>query len=122
MDAGVILSRGTLAQVHRERRMDRPVRIGNCSGFYGDRMSALAEMVRGGPVDVVTGDYLAEVTMLVLAKNRLKKPDGGYASTFLRQVEPVIVEIAERGIKIVVNAGGLNPAGLAAATRELLAR
>lgn len=101
--------------------MDRPVRIGNCSGFYGDRMSALAEMVRGGPVDVVTGDYLAEVTMLVLAKNRLKRPDGGYAATFLRQLEPVVGEIAGRGIKVVVNAGGLDPAGLAAATRELLA-
>jgi hypothetical protein len=101
--------------------MDRPVRIANCSGFYGDRMSALAEMVRGGPVDVITGDYLAEVTMLVLAKNRLKKPGGGYASTFLRQLTPVVKEIAERGIKVVVNAGGLDPAGLAAATRELLA-
>src|SRR5919197_1294985 len=100
----------------------RAVRIANCSGFYGDRLSALAEMVRGGPVDVVTGDYLAEVTMLVLAKNRLKRPDGGYASTFLRQLEPVIGEIAERGIKVVVNAGGLDPAGLAAATRELLGR
>jgi hypothetical protein len=101
--------------------MDRPVRIANCSGFYGDRMSALAEMVRGGPVDVITGDYLAEVTMLVLAKSRLKKPGGGYASTFLRQLTPVVKEIAERGIKVVVNAGGLDPAGLAAATRELLA-
>jgi hypothetical protein len=102
--------------------MDRPVRIANCSGFYGDRMSALAEMVDGGPVDVITGDYLAEVTMLVLAKNRLKKPGGGYASTFLRQLEPVVAKVAERGIKIVVNAGGLDPAGLATATRELLAR
>jgi hypothetical protein len=101
--------------------MDRPVRIANCSGFYGDRMSALAEMVDGGPVDVITGDYLAEVTMLVLAKNRLKKPGGGYASTFLRQLRPVVATVAERGIKIVVNAGGLDPYGLAAATRELLA-
>jgi hypothetical protein len=101
--------------------MDRPVRIANCSGFYGDRMSALAEMVEGGPVDVITGDYLAEVTMLVLAKNRLKKPGGGYASTFLRQLKPVVAQLAGRHIKIVVNAGGLDPAGLAAATRELLA-
>ncbi|MCO5974391.1 acyclic terpene utilization AtuA family protein [Actinoallomurus soli] len=101
--------------------MNRPVRIANCSGFYGDRLSALAEMVRGGPVDVVTGDYLAEVTMLVLAKNRLKKPAGGYATTFLRQLRPVAAEIAERGIKVVVNAGGLDPAGLARDTRALLA-
>ncbi|GAA4630395.1 DUF1446 domain-containing protein [Actinoallomurus vinaceus] len=101
--------------------MNRPVRIANCSGFYGDRLTALAEVVRGGPVDVVTGDYLAEVTMLVLAKNRLKKPTGGYATTFLRQLEPVAAEIAERGIKVVVNAGGLDPAGLARDTRALLA-
>ncbi|WP_019631452.1 acyclic terpene utilization AtuA family protein [Actinomadura atramentaria] len=103
-------------------RGTRPVRVANCSGFYGDRASALAEVVRGGPVDVVTGDYLAEVTMLVLAKARLKDPDAGYARTFLAQLDPVLEEIAERGIKVVVNAGGLNPAGLAAATRELLAR
>ncbi|GLY78651.1 acyclic terpene utilization AtuA family protein [Actinoallomurus iriomotensis] len=101
--------------------MDRPVRIANCSGFYGDRMSALAEMVEGGPVDVITGDYLAEVTMLVLAKNRQKRPDGGYASTFLRQLAPVVTRIAERRIKVVVNAGGLDPAGCADATRTLLA-
>jgi len=100
----------------------RPVRVANCSGFYGDRMSALAEMVKDGPVDVVTGDYLAEVTMLILAKMRIRRPGGGYASTFLRQLEPVAADIAERGIKVVVNAGGLDPAGLAQATRELLAK
>jgi len=100
----------------------RPVRIANCSGFYGDRLAALAEMVTGGPVDVVTGDYLAEVTMLVLAKVRARRPGGGYAGSFLRQLEPVAAEIAGRGIKVVVNAGGLDPAGLAEATRELLAR
>ncbi len=102
--------------------MDRPVRIANCSGFYGDRLAALAEVLHGGPVDVITGDYLAEVTMLVLAKNRLKKPSSGYATTFLRQLEPVAAEIAERGVKVVVNAGGLDPAGLARDTRELLAK
>jgi Acyclic terpene utilisation family protein AtuA len=85
-------------------------------------MSALAEMVLGGPVDVVTGDYLAEVTMLVLARTRLRRPGGGYAGTFLRQLEPVAAEVAERGIKIVVNAGGLDPGGLALATREMLDR
>ncbi|MQA96945.1 MAG: acyclic terpene utilization AtuA family protein [Streptosporangiales bacterium] len=103
-------------------RGTRPVRIANCSGFYGDRMTGLAEAVGGGPVDIVTGDYLAEVTMLVLAKSRLKDPSAGYARTFLPQLEPVAKEIEARGIKVVVNAGGLNPAGLAAATRELLDR
>src|ERR1700691_2274643 len=98
----------------------RPVRIANCSGFYGDRQSALEEMVLGGPVDVVTGDYLAEVTMLALARSRLKNPDAGYATSFLRQLRPVASEIATRGIKVVVNAGGLNPAGLARATSAML--
>jgi hypothetical protein len=79
-------------------------------------------MVSGGPIDVVTGDYLAEVTMLILARSRMRQPEGGYAMTFLRQLEPVLAEIADRGIKVVVNAGGLNPAGLATATRQLLER
>ncbi|MGD0594760.1 MAG: acyclic terpene utilization AtuA family protein [Acidimicrobiales bacterium] len=103
-------------------RGERAVRIANCSGFYGDRLAALAEMVDGGPVDVVTGDYLAEVTMLILARARLRQPGGGFATTFLRQLEPVVDAIAERAIKVVVNAGGLDPAGLAAATRQLLQR
>ena len=97
----------------------RSVRIGNCSGFYGDRNDALAQMVSGGPVDVVTGDYLAEVTMYVLAKSRSRSPDEGYARSFLSQLEPVLSQVASRGIRIVVNAGGLNPAGMAAATRAL---
>lgn len=101
---------------------ERPVRIANCSGFYGDRMTALADMATGGPVDVITGDYLAEVTMLVLAKARLKDPAAGYARTFLTQLEPALAAIAERGVKVVVNAGGLNPAALADATRALLDR
>ncbi len=100
----------------------RPIRIANCSGFFGDRFSALREMVEGGPVDVVTGDYLAEVTMLILARTRLKRPGQGYASSFLRQLEPVAGAIAARGIKVVVNVGGLDPDHLADATRELLAR
>lgn len=97
----------------------RPVVIANCSGFFGDRGSALVEAVRGGPVDIVTGDYLAEVTMLVLAKTRLKDPAAGYAASFLGQLKPVLAEIAEKGIRVVVNAGGLNPAAMAAAVRKL---
>lgn len=93
-----------------------PLRIANCSGFYGDRLSAAREMVDGGPIDVLTGDYLAELTMMILFKDRMKNAEGGYAKTFLRQMEDVLGTCIERGIKIVVNAGGLNPAGLA---REL---
>ncbi|MEX2504717.1 MAG: acyclic terpene utilization AtuA family protein [Egicoccus sp.] len=99
--------------------MDEPLRIGNCSGFYGDRFAAAREQVEGGPLDVLTGDYLAELTMLILWRTR-QKPDGvGYARTFLRQMREVLAPCADRGIRIVVNAGGLDPAGLADALREL---
>jgi hypothetical protein len=98
------------------------VRIANCSGFYGDRLAAAREMVEGGPIDVLTGDWLAELTMLILAKDRLKNPAGGYAKTFVRQMEQVMGTCLERGIKVVANAGGLNPAGLADALAEVAAR
>ncbi len=101
--------------------MNRPVRIGNCSGFYGDRIAAAREMVDGGPIDVLTGDYLAELTMLILWKARQKDPDAGYAKTFLTQLEQVLGRCLDRGIKIVSNAGGLNPAGLATRVHELAA-
>ena len=100
----------------------RPVIIGNCSGFYGDRLAAAREMVDGGPIDVLCGDYLAELTMLILAKAQAKDPALGYAKTFLTQVEDVLGTCLERGIKIVSNAGGLNPAGLAAAIRDVAAK
>ena len=74
----------------------RPVRIANCSGFYGDRLAAAREMVDGGPIDVLTGDYLAELTMLILWKARAKDPTAGYATTFLRQMEQVLATAVER--------------------------
>src|SRR5437667_7032952 len=95
------------------------LRIANCSGFYGDRLSAAREMVEDGPIDVLTGDYLAELTLMILLKDRLKDPSLGYARTFLRQLEEVAATCKARGIKIVVNAGGLNPRGLAEAARAL---
>jgi hypothetical protein len=100
----------------------RAIRIANCSGFYGDRISAAGEMVEGGPIDVLTGDYLAELTMLILWKARQKDPAAGYATTFLTQMEQVLGTCLDRGIRIVSNAGGLNPAGLAARIGELAAR
>ena len=102
--------------------IQRPVRIGNCSGFYGDRVAAAREMVDGGPIDVLTGDYLAELTMLILWKARQKDPSAGYARTFLTQMEQVLGTCLDRGIKIVSNAGGLNPAGLASDLSALAAR
>ncbi|MGW0652047.1 acyclic terpene utilization AtuA family protein [Streptomyces umbrinus] len=100
----------------------RPLRIGNASGFYGDRFDAMREMLTGGPLDVLTGDYLAELTMLILGRDRLKNPAGGYARTFLRQLEECLGLAHEKGVRIVANAGGLNPAGLADAVRELAQR
>jgi hypothetical protein len=95
------------------------VRIGNCSGFYGDRLSAMREMLEGGELDVLTGDYLAELTMLILGKDQLKDPSLGYARTFVRQLEDCLGLALERGVRIVANAGGLNPAGLADKVREV---
>jgi Acyclic terpene utilisation family protein AtuA len=100
----------------------RAVRIGNCSGFYGDRLAAAAEMVEGGPIDVLTGDYLAELTMLILWKAKQKDPATGYATTFLTQMEQVLGTCLDRGIRVVSNAGGLNPAGLAGKLGEVAAR
>ncbi|GAA4808424.1 acyclic terpene utilization AtuA family protein [Streptomyces ziwulingensis] len=99
-----------------------PLRVGNASGFYGDRFDAMREMLTGGPLDVLTGDYLAELTMLILGRDRLKNPDAGYARTFLRQLEECLGLAHERGVKVVANAGGLNPAGLADAVRKLADR
>ncbi|MFF8402682.1 acyclic terpene utilization AtuA family protein [Streptomyces sp. NPDC014846] len=99
-----------------------PLRVGNFSGFYGDRSDALREMLTGGELDVLTGDYLAELTMLILARDRLKDPSAGYARTFLRQLEDCLGLAHERGVRIVTNAGGLNPAGLADAVRQLAGR
>ena len=98
------------------------VRIGNCSGFYGDRLSAMHEMLTGGEVDYVTGDYLAELTMLILGRDKMKHPERGYAKTFLTQLEDCLGLACDRGVRIVANAGGLNPAGLAQAVRELAER
>jgi len=79
-------------------------------------------MVNGGDIDVLTGDWLAELTMLILHKQRLRNPELGYASTFLRQMEQVLASCIERGIKVVTNAGGLNPAGCAGKVREVAAK
>jgi hypothetical protein len=105
----------------------RPVRIANCSGFFGDRISAAREMVDPSlldesPVDVLTGDWLAELTMLILHKQRSRNSEAGFASTFLTQMEQVLGTCAERGIKVVTNAGGLNPAGCAEKVRDIASR
>ena len=99
--------------------MADPIRIANCSGFFGDRLSAAREMVEDGPIDVLTGDWLAELTMLILARTRMKRPGGGYARTFVTQMKHVMGTCLDRGVKVVSNAGGLDPDGCAAAVAEV---
>lgn len=96
------------------------IRIANCSGFYGDKLSAAREMVEGGPIDVLTGDYLAELTMAILYNQKQRKEETGYVGTFLKQVRDVIAPCLERGIRIVSNAGGLNPQAMARAVEEII--
>ena len=90
---------------------DAPIRIGNASGFYGDRFAGMREMLEGGQLDVLTGDYLAELTMLILGRDRLRDASLGYARTFLRQLEDCLGLALDTGVTIVANAGGLNPDG-----------
>jgi hypothetical protein len=99
-----------------------PIRIANCSGFFGDRLSAAKEMVEGGPIDALTGDWLAELTMLILSRIQAKAPGGGYARTFVTQMEQVMGQCLDKGIKVVTNAGGLNPEGCADAVQQVADR
>lgn len=82
----------------------------------------MREMLEGGELDYLTGDYLAELTMLILARDRAKNPELGYAKTFLRQLEDTLGLALDKGVKIVANAGGLNPGALASAVRDLAER
>ncbi|WP_084499590.1 acyclic terpene utilization AtuA family protein [Brevibacterium album] len=95
----------------------RPLRVGNVSGFYGDRLSAWEEMVEAG-VEVLTGDYLAELTMLILARQKAKDPRAGYARTFAAQLRGALQRIVAAGTRVVANAGGMNPQALAPLIRE----
>lgn len=111
---------GALTAAGRENAgVTEPIRIANCSGFYGDRISAAREMVDGGPIDVLSGDWLAELTMLILAKNRIRDASTGFARTFVTQMEQVMGDCLDRGIKVVSNAGGLAPAACAEAVHAV---
>src|SRR5262249_35788867 len=120
--AGLRSSGATSREGGRKRSRDpmtEPLRIANCSGFYGDRLAAAREMVEGGPIDVLTGDWLAELTMLVLAKNLSRDNGAGYARTFVTQMEQVMGQCLDRGIKVVSNAGGLTPDRCAEAVADV---
>ncbi len=91
----------------------RPIRIANVSGFLGDRFDAPGEILDGPTkVDVITGDYLAELTMLILGKQQARDPRAGFAEVFARQMAEVMARLLSGGTKVVTNAGGLNPRGL----------
>lgn len=95
----------------------RAVRIANCSGFWGDRAVAAREMVDGGPIDVLTGDYLAELTLGILAQ-RVRGGGKGWVPTGVAHIGSVLTECLDRDIKIVMNTGGLDPLGAAAAVKS----
>ena len=97
------------------------IRIANCSGYYGDKLSAAKEMVEGGPIDVLTGDYLAELTMAILYSQKLQRgEDKGYVGTFLKQLKDIAKTCKDQKIKIVSNAGGLNPKSMAKEVETIL--
>ena len=97
------------------------IRIANCSGYYGDKLSAAKELVDGGPIDVLTGDYLAELTMGILYSQILQRgSDKGYVATFLKQLKEIAQSCQDKNIKIVVNAGGLNPKSMSQEVQSIL--
>jgi len=97
------------------------IRIANCSGYYGDKLSAAKDLVDGGPIDVLTGDYLAELTMAILFGQKMQRgEDKGYVGTFLKQINQIAKSCKEKNIKIVSNAGGLNPKSMAIEIEKIL--
>jgi len=97
------------------------LKIANCSGYYGDKLSAAKELVDGGPIDVLTGDYLAELTMAILYNQKIQRgEDKGYVGTFLKQIKEVAGSCKEKNIKIISNAGGLNPKSMANEIEKIL--
>lgn len=98
----------------------RTVRIGGASGFWGDSMVGAPQLVQSGMIDYLVFDYLAETTMAILAAVRTQKPEMGYATDFVDiAMKSVLPEVMARGIRVVTNAGGMNPQGCAAALQAL---
>ncbi len=99
--------------------MTERIVIANCGGFWGDDPTAARRQVEGGPIDYLVMDYLAEVTMAILQKQKAKKPELGYAGDFITQMRDVLVPCMERGVTIIANAGGVNPHSCGAALMTL---
>jgi len=89
--------------------MSNIIRIGNGQGFWGDSIDAPVRLAKDGPLDYLTLDYLAEVTLSIMQRQKLKNPNAGYARDFLDLVERILPEISDKGVKVITNAGGVNP-------------
>ena len=110
----------TLNSAHTPSSSRTCVRIGGASGFWGDSMLGATQLVQSGLIDYLVFDYLAETTMAIMAAVRTKKPEMGYATDFVDMaMKAVLPEVMQRGIKVVANAGGMNPQGCADALQAL---
>src|SRR6059036_3179318 len=101
--------------------MSRPdsIRIANAGGYWGDDLSQFRRQVERGPVDFVTLDFLAEITMSIMQKQRARDPRAGYARDFVAQVEQALPLLIERQVRVISNAGGVNPLGCRGALLEM---
>jgi len=101
---------------------EKMVRVANAQGFWGDSILAPIRLVNEGPIDYITFDYLAEITMSIMQKQRARNPEHGYALDFIRMLERILPTCKEKGIKVIANAGGVNATACAQATKELITR
>ncbi len=98
--------------------MKETVRVAGGQGFWGDLLTAPVDQVRKGPIDYLMLDYLAEVTMSIMQKQRARDPQAGYAKDFVALMREILPDCVEKNIKVLSNAGGVNVAGCASAIRE----
>ena len=101
--------------------MKERIVIANASGFWGDEAAAVRRQIEGGRIDYLTGDYLAEITMIILARQMQKDPQAGYARDFVQSLSDMLGRIAEKGITVITNAGGMNPRACAEALEVQIA-
>ena len=105
-----------------KRSNGRLLRIASGQGFWGDWLEAPVRQVRGGPIDYLMMDYLAEVTMSIMQKQKSRDPRAGYARDFVPLMERVLPDLVQRGVRVTSNAGGVNPRGCAEAVLEVARR